>query len=143
MATGDDKSSASRQVRKRINEWQLAQERVARLERDLAVAIEEERDAGQRLCLLLAPPDAQPGERFGVWDRDRHDNEVLFQVLITEGGAASISIRGRTPSPRTPPAPANCPYVACPSPYLCKAGCKVSASERVHLAAVADEGSGP
>lgn len=34
-----------------------------------------------------------------------------------------------------------CPYVSCGSPYICRSGCKVTASERVHLAE--DVGGGP
>ncbi|MFZ5715781.1 MAG: dATP/dGTP pyrophosphohydrolase domain-containing protein [Bradyrhizobium sp.] len=39
------------------------------------------------------------------------------------------------------PARPGCPYVGCPTPYLCRNGCKVSSSERVHLAE--DVGGGP
>ncbi len=39
----------------------------------------------------------------------------------------------------TAPSPSNCPYVACPSPFVCRGGCKIAAAERT----CDDVGGGP
>ncbi len=69
-----------------IRDWQQSVDHVKRLELQLAEAKGRENSARQSLTKWLAPSDARPGEKFGVWDRDQHDNEVLFEIFIGSDG---------------------------------------------------------
>ena len=77
---------ASGKGRELIKDWQQSADYVRRLEQQLLDAKSREHDARQSLTKWLAPSDARPGERFGIWDRDQHGREVLFEIFIGADG---------------------------------------------------------
>lgn len=86
---------ANREGRNLIASWQLAGERRKRAELELADARNAESDATRAIASWLAPKDAKAGECFGVWDRDRHGNEVLYTVQFSSVSAPTVTMRRR------------------------------------------------
>lgn len=83
---------ASRQGRELIRAYQDAVERKSRAERELNAASCSKRNAINALAKWMLPADAKPGERFCVWDRDKHDVECLFEVTAPSHEAAEPQV---------------------------------------------------
>ncbi|WP_316158757.1 MULTISPECIES: hypothetical protein [unclassified Bradyrhizobium] len=81
-------AGASSKGKQLIKAWQQSVEREARARREMTEAGNAERDARKALGGWLMPSDAKPNETFSIWDRDQHDQEVMFEVKCC--GAGSI-----------------------------------------------------
>lgn len=86
--SGTEQTRASGDGRKLIAAWELAVDRHKRARAALDEAIAVEKAARQALTKWLAPADARPGEKFCIWERDRHGKEVLFEIFIGADGSA-------------------------------------------------------
>jgi hypothetical protein len=88
-------TTATNEGCKLINEWQEAVERERQLSRDHTDALNRERAARLALGKWMIPADAKAGEKFGIWERDRNGNEVMFELEHRTAGDSEIRIRRR------------------------------------------------
>jgi hypothetical protein len=82
--------------RELVKTWQDAEERVERANAELRQANRAEHDAKKALAVWLLPKDYKSGEKIGVWERDKHDNEVFFEAMILPCGSHSVVKRYRS-----------------------------------------------
>jgi hypothetical protein len=73
---------ANHKGKKLIKTFQDACERKTNAERELNSASCAKTNARTALAKWLLPSDAKPGEKFSLWDRDKHENECLFEVTV-------------------------------------------------------------
>jgi hypothetical protein len=76
--------------RELVKKWQDAEEDLRRADERLVRARVTEDETRKALAKWLLPSDVKPGEKIGVWERDKHGNEIFFEAMILPDGSHSV-----------------------------------------------------
>lgn len=85
-----EQKQGSPSTRKLVTEWQKADESIKELESELREARREKSDAAEALINHLLPENAETGEKFQIWVRDKKNEE---RVIVVTNGTSSTDAR--------------------------------------------------